>query len=336
MSIPARKPIAVRSSEAERVFAEDALAGLLDEPKHVPPKYFYDQRGSELFERITLLPEYYPTRAEIDILQMHAEAIAKLIPPDAAIVEFGAGFAAKTRILLAAAPQVAAYVPVDISGDFLADTARRLRGEFPQLRVMPVEADFTKPFLLPPTLGMRPRIGFFPGSTIGNFEPHEANTLLHHAAVMLGPASLFIVGADLAKSADVLNRAYNDSAGVTAAFNLNLLVRINRELGGTFDLANFRHRAFYNPERQRIEMHLVSLKRHKVSVCGRTIEFRRGETIHTENSYKYTVEQFRCRASGAGWESLTTWIDAEHRFSVHAMRSTVPVHRTRTLLAAGP
>jgi L-histidine N-alpha-methyltransferase len=280
-----------------------------------------DRRGSELFERITMLPEYYPTRIEIGILEAHAGAIAKLIPADAAVVEFGAGSAAKTRILLRAAPHVSAYVPVDISGEFLASGAARLRQHLPQLRVFPVEADFTKPFVLPAALGAGPRVGFFPGSTIGNFEPHEATTLLRHAAAMLGPGALFIVGVDLVKDPHVLNRAYNDSAGVTAAFNLNILLRINRELAGAFDPANFRHSAFYNQEQRRVEMHIVSLVRQKVRVCGRAIEFRRGETIHTENSYKYTVEQFRCHAVAAGWANLATWVDGENYFSVHALRA---------------
>jgi dimethylhistidine N-methyltransferase len=319
-----RKPRAPALGDAERAFAADVLAGLAADPKQLPPKYFYDRRGSELFERITTLPEYYPTRIEIGILEAHAGAIAKLIPADAAVVEFGAGSAAKTRIVLDAAPQVSAYVPVDISGEFLESGAARLRQHLPQLNVFPVEADFTKPFILPAALGARPRVGFFPGSTIGNFEPHEATALLRHAAAMLGPGALFIVGVDLVKDPDVLNRAYNDSEGVTAAFNLNLLLRINRELAGTFDPANFRHRAFYNQDQRRVEMHLVSLVRHKVRVCGKAFEFRRGETIHTENSYKYTVEQFRCHAVAAAWASLATWVDGENYFSVHALRAQGP------------
>jgi dimethylhistidine N-methyltransferase len=319
-----RKPQAPALGDAERAFAADVLAGLAADPKQLPPKYFYDRRGSELFERITTLPEYYPTRIEIGILEAHAGAIAKLIPADAAVVEFGAGSAAKTRILLHAAPQVSAYVPVDISGEFLESGVARLRQHLPQLNVFPVDADFTKPFILPAALGARPRVGFFPGSTIGNFEPHEATALLRHAAAMLGPGALFIVGVDLVKDPDVLNRAYNDSEGVTAAFNLNLLLRINRELAGTFDPASFRHRAFYNQDQRRVEMHLVSLVRHKVRVCGKAFEFRRGETIHTENSYKYTVEQFRCHAVAAGWASLATWVDGENYFSVHALRAQGP------------
>jgi dimethylhistidine N-methyltransferase len=324
MSVIVRKPQVVALSEAERAFAADVLEGLGAEPKQLPPKYFYDQRGSELFERITMLPEYYPSRTEIGILEAHAGAIAQLIPRDAAVIEFGAGAAAKTRILLGAAAQVSAYVPVDISGAFLAGTAARLRERLPHLTVIPLEADFTKPFVLPAALGARPRVGFFPGSTIGNFEPHEAQALLRHAAAMLGVGALFIIGADLVKDPDVLNRAYNDRDGVTAAFNLNLLIRINRELGGDFKPEKFRHRAFFNQEEGRVEMHLVSLARHKVRVHGKSFEFRRGETIHTENSYKYTVAQFRCRAHAAGWATLATWVDTANYFSVHALRAQGP------------
>jgi dimethylhistidine N-methyltransferase len=321
MSIVVRKPRALGLNDAGRAFYDDVVAGLLSEPKRLPPKYFYDQIGSELFQRITTLPEYYLTRTETGILEAHAGEIAKLVPADAAVVEFGAGSSAKTRILLRAAPQVSAYVPVDISGAFLAVETARLQQEMPDLRVLPVAADFTRPFVLPAELGARPRVGFFPGSTIGNFEPHEANTLLRHAAAMLGPGALFVVGVDLIKDPNMLVAAYNDKAGVTAAFNLNLLTRINHELGGEFDLALFRHRACYNQEQRRIEMHLVSLARHKVRACGKSFDFRRGETIHTENSYKYTIESFRSRARGAGWTNAATFVDAQNYFSVHALHA---------------
>jgi dimethylhistidine N-methyltransferase len=321
MNVYVRKPRIFDDAENNRSFATDVLTGLTTVPKSVPPKYFYDERGSELFEEITKLTEYYPTRTEISVLKTHADAIAALVPPDAAVIEFGAGSAAKTRIILDAAPQISAYVPVDISGDFLAGTAARLREDRPNLLVLPVEADFTQPFALPAALGTRPRVGFFPGSTIGNFEPHEANALLHHAAAILGPGALFIIGIDLVKDPEVLTLAYSDRAGVTAAFNLNLLTRINRELGGDFDPSKFCHRAFYNQDRRRIEMHLVSKSRQKVHVGGKTIEFRRGETIHTENSYKYTLEGFLSHASAAGWISAATWTDPRNFFAVLALRS---------------
>jgi dimethylhistidine N-methyltransferase len=291
------------------------------EPKRVPPKYFYDEVGSRLFQRITALPEYYLTRTETGILERHAGEIAKLIPSNAAMVEFGAGSSAKTRILLRAAPHLSAYVPVDISGDYLAAETALLQQEMPNLRVLPVAADFTRPFALPEALGNGPRVGFFPGSTIGNFEPHEANALLRHAATLLGPDALFVIGVDLVKDADVLAAAYNDEAGVTAAFNLNLLTRINRQLGGGFDLASFRHRACYNADQRRMEMHLVSLTRQKVRACGKSFDFRRGETIHTENSYKYTVDSFRSRALGAGWTHAAMFVDERNYFSVHALRT---------------
>jgi len=321
MSVVVRRPRALAIGDPGRAFLDDVVEGLLAEPKRLPPKYFYDQIGSELFERITALPEYYLTRTEIGILEARAGEIAKLIPANAAVVEFGAGSSVKTRILLRAAPHISAYVPVDISGAFLAAETARLQQEMPDLRVLPVEADITKPFMLPADLGDRPRIGFFPGSTIGNFEPHEANTLLRQAAAILGPGAMLVVGVDLVKDPDILTAAYNDRAGVTAAFNLNLLTRINHELGGEFDPATFRHRACYNSEQRRIEMHLVSLTRQKVRACGKSFDFRRGETIHTENSYKYTVASFRSRALGAGWTSAATFMDAQNYFLVHALRA---------------
>ncbi len=325
------KPRPRPASDATRTFAEDVMAGLMAEPKRLPPKYFYDQRGSRLFEEITQLPEYYPTRTETAILQAHAAEIAKLIPADAAVVEFGAGSVAKARILLGAAgSQVSAYVPVDISGEFLSNGAQRLREDMPKLQVLPVAADFTRPFELPAGVGAKPRVGFFPGSTIGNFEPHEAHAFLRHAAALLGRGALLIIGVDLVKDPAILNAAYNDAAGVTAAFNLNLLERINRELDGEFKLEKFCHRAFYNREKQRVEMHLVSLARQKVRVMGKLIDFRRGETIHTENSYKYTVELFRSHARSAGWTPAAFWLDEQNFFSVHALVAAAPVKAVRS------
>jgi len=336
MSIAIRKPLPLAPACTNSAFVRDVMAGLAADPKWLPPKYFYDQRGSQLFERITELPEYYLTRTEIGILQSHAVDIARLIPLNAAVIEFGAGSAEKTRILLRAAPQISVYVPVDISGEFLAATASRLVADLPALRVIPIEADFTKPFVAPAALGNRPRVGFFPGSTLGNFEPHEANILLRHAAAMLGEGALFIVGIDLVKATDVLAAAYNDAAGVTAAFNLNLLERINRELGGDFNLQNFRHRAFYHQELHRVEMHLVSLARQRVRVCGKAFEFRRGETIHTENSYKYTVELFRSYATCAGWESVATWRDERNDFAVLALKAQAAAEAgAKTAVAPG-
>jgi len=302
-------------------FEADVLEGLRSIPKHVPAKYFYDAAGSQLFERITELPEYYPTRCEISILRDRGADIAKLIPAGAALVEFGSGSSKKARILLSVAPKLAAYVPVDICGEMIEQEAAELRSDFPSLKVLPVTADICKPFELPEEAKQAAvRIGFFPGSTIGNFEPHEASGFLRNAANILGPGSSLIVGADLIKSADVLNAAYNDAQGVTAQFNLNLLTRINRELGGTFQLSTFEHHAFYNRERHRVEMHLASLKRQKVRVAGETIEFRAGETIHTENSYKYSVESLAALARGVGWLPLGAWTDTHKFFSIQALK----------------
>lgn len=300
-------------------FKADVVAGLGAGPKRLPAKYFYDGTGSRLFERITDLPEYYPTRTEIKILRDHGADIAKLIPPGAALVEFGSGSSKKARIMLAAAPALACYVPVDICGEMIEQEAIELRADFPNLKVLPVTADICFPFELPPEAkAASVRVGFFPGSTIGNFEPHEAASFLRNAAQILGPGSTLIVGADLIKASDVLNAAYNDKAGVTAAFNLNLLTRINRELRGTFNLDTFEHHAFYNRERNRIEMHLASLKRQKVKVAGECFDFRAGETIHTENSYKYSVESLGALARGVGWMPAGAWTDASKYFSIQA------------------
>jgi dimethylhistidine N-methyltransferase len=300
-------------------FADDVLDGLRATPKYLLPKYFYDGAGSLLFERITELPEYYPTRCEMQILREHARKIAKLVPAGAALVEFGSGSSKKARIMLRALPKLAAYVPVDICGEMIEQEALELRPDFPGLKVLPVTADITQAFDLPAPAKAAPvRVGFFPGSTIGNFEPHEAAAFLRNAARILGTGATLIVGADLIKPVEVLNAAYNDTAGVTAKFNRNLLVRINRELRGTFKLDTFEHHAFYNRERHRIEMHLASLKRQKVKVAGETIDFRAGETIHTENSYKYSVESLGALARGTGWQPVGVWTDERQYFSIQA------------------
>ena len=311
---------APRPIETVNSFAAEVIAGLTATPKHLPPKYFYDLAGSALFDRITRLPEYYPTRSELGLLSQHAPAMASLFPPGCALLEFGSGSSRKARILLRAAARVEAYVPVDISGDFLQQDAARLRRDFPHLAVYPVVADFTMMTEPPAETAAKPRAGFFPGSTIGNFEPHEAAGFLRRAGRILGAGSLFVVGVDLVKAPDILYRAYNDAEGVTAKFNLNLLARINRELGANFNLAAFAHHAFYNAERHRIEMHLASTKRQQVLIRDTTIEFRAGETIHTENSYKYSIDSFQALAHGGGWSPLAAWTDG--LFSVHVLRMT--------------
>jgi L-histidine Nalpha-methyltransferase len=320
MNVIARRLVRpVPQDDATGSFAADVTAGLSARPKTLLPKYFYDSLGSQLFEQITLLPEYYPTRTELKILSANARVLADLMPKDAALIEFGAGSAVKAKILLNAAPQIGAYVPVDISAEFLADEARRLERDIPRIDVLPVAADFTASFELPAAVRSRPRVGFFPGSTIGNFEPSQAVELLRQAARVLGPDALFIVGADRVKDERVLHAAYNDAAGVTAAFNLNLLVRINRELTGDFDLPAFRHFASYNQALARIEMHLESTCRQVAHVRNVAFSFAAGETIHTESSHKFTVDSFTALASKAGWAVSRVLSDEKEYFSVYVL-----------------
>jgi dimethylhistidine N-methyltransferase len=304
--------------EQTTAFARDAIDDLSQRPKRLSPKYFYDATGSELFEAITQLPEYYPTRTELSILRDRGNDISGIIPEGAALVEFGAGATTKVRLLLENCA-ISAYVPVDISGDFLQGQADALRQDFPGLDVHPVAADFTAPFVLPEAIASLPKVGFFPGSTLGNFEPHEARAFLCSARRILGEGAQMIIGVDLEKDERVLYDAYNDAAGVTARFNLNVLVRINRELGGNFDLSAFTHRAIYNRDRHRIEMHLISKKPQTVRMLGTSFAFRAGEIIHTESSYKYSVERFTALARGSGWTARESWTDAAGMFSVHAL-----------------
>ena len=307
-----------RFDEQTTAFAGDVIDGLSQHPKRLPPKYFYDATGSELFEQITLLPEYYPTRTELSILRDRAGAISAEIPDGAALVEFGAGATTKVRLLLNEC-KFSAYVPVDISGDFLKAQADALRRDFPALDVYPVAADFTAPFAVPDPVKAMPKVGFFPGSTLGYFEPHEACSFMRSAREILHEGAQMVIGVDLEKDERVLYHAYNDSAGVTARFNLNVLVRINRELGGNFDLSAFMHRAIYNRERHRIEMHLISKKTQTVRVLGRSFSFRAGESIHTESSYKYSLDRFTALARGSGWSPRSSWTDGDGMFSVHAL-----------------
>jgi dimethylhistidine N-methyltransferase len=307
-----------RFDEQTSAFASEAIDGLSQHPKRLSPKYFYDATGSELFEQITVLPEYYPTRTELGILRDRASEISAIIPKGAALVEFGAGATTKVRLLLNECG-FGAYVPVDISGDFLNAQADALRKDFPGLDVYPVAADFTAPFALPDAVKAMPKVGFFPGSTLGNFEPHEACAFLRSAREILGQGAQMVIGVDLEKDERVLYHAYNDATGVTARFNLNVLVRINHELGGNFDLSGFTHRAIYNRERHRIEMHLISKKAQTVRVLGRSFSFRAGESIHTESSYKYSLERFTALARGSGWTPLESWTDTESMFSVHVL-----------------
>lgn len=297
-------------------FGRDLLAGLAAKPRSISPKYFYDAEGSRLFDRICELPEYYPTRTELAILQRSAGEMAALAGPRAEIVEFGAGSLRKVRLLLQAFDAPARYLPIDISGEHLRDAAAILRREFAGLDVQPVVADYTQPLTLPAATAAGRRIGFFPGSTIGNFTPEEALHFLQGAAGMLRGGAL-ILGADLVKDPQLLHAAYNDAEGVTAAFNLNLLVRANRELGANFQPGRFAHYAFYNAPAQRIEMHLVSRERQVVSLLGERFGVDEGETLHTENSYKFTVEGLRTLATQAGFRPGPVWTDPDRLFSVH-------------------
>jgi dimethylhistidine N-methyltransferase len=310
-----------RFDEQTTAFAGDVIDNLSQHPKRLSPKYFYDATGSELFEQITLLPEYYPTRTELGILRDRASEIAAIIPEGAALVEFGAGATTKVRLLLEQCA-FGAYVPVDISGDFLKAQADALRKDFPALSVYPVAADFTAPFALPDAVKAMPKVGFFPGSTLGNFEPHEACAFLRSAREILGEGARMVIGVDLEKDERVLYDAYNDAAGVTARFNLNVMVRINRELGGNFDTNAFMHRAIYNRDRHRIEMHLIAKKAQTVRVLGRSFSFRAGETIHTESSYKYSLDRFKALAQGSGWTPRESWTDPAGMFSVHALAAS--------------
>ena len=308
--------------EAAGDFEADVLAGLARPQKSLPPKYFYDAEGSRLFEAITELAEYYPTRTEIALLRQAADEIAAQIPNGAALVEFGSGASIKTRILLDAAHQTAVYAPIDISGSALEAAAQAIRADYPDLTVAPLQEDFTRALDLPAEARGRPVVGFFPGSTIGNFTPDEATSFLAGARRLLGEGALFLVGIDLKKDRATLEAAYDDTLGVTAAFNRNLLARMNRELGGDFELDAFAHRAVWNEADGRVEMHLVSLEEQAVTVAGRSFRFAAGETLHTENSYKFTVEGFAELAATAGWRLERWWASAHPAFAVTALRAS--------------
>ncbi len=300
-------------------FRRDVLSGLQKAQKTLPCKYLYDAHGSSLFDRITRLDAYYPTRAEKSILENYGGEMAALIGPQARIVEYGSGTSEKTQLLLDKLEAPAAYVPIDISREHLLAAAARIQQRYPDVHVAPVVADYTADFSLPTTPG-RQTVVFFPGSTIGNFEPEEAQVFLAEMARVAGPGGGLLIGVDLRKPVQTLERAYDDEEGVTALFNLNLLTRINRELGGTFDLSRFSHRAPWNDALGRVEMHLVSLEEQEVEVAGHKIAFGAGEYIHTECSYKYTPEGFAALAAQAGFDRVALWKDDERLFSVQYLR----------------
>jgi L-histidine Nalpha-methyltransferase len=300
-------------------FAEALIAGLSARQKSIPCRFFYDAEGSALFERITELPEYYPTRTEAQILAAHASDMAALAEPGTVLIEFGSGSSTKTELLLAAMRDLRAYVPIDISGAALRDAKARIEARFPNIGVMPVLADFSRPLNLPPEIAARPKLGFFPGSTIGNLTEGEAAKLLANMRGILGDGARLIIGADLKKDVRRLIAAYDDAAGVTAAFNLNLLHRANRELGADFDVSRFAHLATYDVRHGRIDMHLVSRVEQCVGVLGERFRFAAGEKIHTEHSHKYDVEGFEALARRSGWRPQTVWTDPERLFSVHVL-----------------
>lgn len=305
----------------EESFRDAVLRGLARSRKAIPCKFFYDERGSELFEQICRLPEYYPTRTEIAILEENADEIAAQMGANARIIEFGSGASHKSRILLQALDRPAAYVPVDISREHLREAAASLAEDFPEVPVIAVCADYTRPFTLPALAGPAgKRVGFFPGSTIGNFKPDEAARFLANCAHILGHGGEMLIGVDLKKDTAILDAAYNDRTGVTALFNLNLFERINRELDGNLDLDFFEHFAFYNDHEGRVEIYIRSLADQEATIAGRNFDFAAGELIHTEYSYKYAVDEFRELAARAGFRPVETWTDPADLFSVHYFR----------------
>lgn len=301
-------------------FAAAVLAGFARRPRSLPCRFFYDAVGCALFEEITALPEYYPTRVETELLIAHGAEIARLADGERVLVEFGSGSSRKTSLLIQALGGVPAYVPIDIAAASLSEAAEWLKEQHANLVIAPLIADFTRAVALPPLARQGVKLGFFSGSTIGNLTHEEAAAFLAHAARLLGKGALFLIGVDLRKSPAILLPAYNDARGVTARFNLNLLARINRELGGTFDLARFAHEAVWDEEAGRIEIYLTSLAAQRVRACGRDFNFAKGERIHTENSHKYAVDEFQALAARAGWTPVKAWTDRDRLFSLHLLR----------------
>lgn len=296
---------------------DEVLEGLQHPVKQLPPKLFYDERGSQLFDQITELDEYYVTRTELNIMQDYIDDIVSLIGVGCLLIEYGSGSSVKTRLLLSHLSDMSGYIPIDISREHLQRSAEAVAEAYPNLEVLPVCADYSKSFDLPlPTKPVNRRVVYFPGSTIGNFHPREAEAFLTQMRGVCGPDGGVLIGVDLKKPTDMLNRAYNDNAGITAQFNLNLLRRLNRELGTNFTLERFFHDAFYNKEQSRIEMHLVSKEDQTVQLDGRAIHFNAGECIWTESSYKYSLDEFAQLAERAGLHVHTVWTDDRQLFSV--------------------
>ena len=305
----------IKETGENAALLQAARQGLAAQPKSLEPKWFYDEIGSALFEEITELAEYYPTRTELAILAQNADKLARYLPGDGALVELGSGASRKTRTLIEAAPDLAAYLPIDISGEFLHSVARDLQQLYPALEIVPVVADFTRPLSLPAPYRKMRKAGFFPGSTIGNFLPAQATDLLQQVREW-PQLEHFIIGIDLVKDTETLIAAYDDEKGVTAAFNRNILRRMNRELGANFNLSSFAHEARWNSAYSRIEMHLVSLHDQTVTIAGERYAFHAGETIHTENSHKYTKDSFAKLAAGADWRIAEFITDPRNLFAV--------------------
>jgi len=302
-------------SNADPAFLSDVLEGVSQRKKAIPARWFYDHRGSRLFEEITQLSEYYPTRTESALLAAHCDEVGLIAGKGRAVVEFGSGSSLKTpRLLACASPS--AYVPIDISGEFLRESAAALQESFPELPIVPVEANFMHPVPLPGSVSALPKLGFFPGSTIGNLVPRSGVNLLRDMIETMGVGSMLLIGMDQVKDTEILIRAYDDAAGVTAAFNLNLLERINRELGADIPVQWFKHRAVWNDTWSRIEMHLVATRDLSFMIAGRHFEMHADETIHTENSHKYTPRSGRQLLAAGGWTPLREWSDADQMFSL--------------------
>jgi dimethylhistidine N-methyltransferase len=311
------KTSAVAANTVNQEFLRDVLMGLSQRQKRIPCKYFYDRQGSQLFDAICELPEYYVTRTELAIMRDHAAEMAVALGQRAMLIEFGSGSSTKSQLLLSELQIPAAYVPIDISGQHLEFTASRLRRKFPRIEILPVCADFTQAFRLPHSkIPMTHRAVYFPGSTIGNFEPHAAAQLLANIVKICGPQGGLLIGIDLQKDINVLEAAYNDRQGVTQRFNLNVLRRANRELAADFELQNFTHRARYDKTHHRMDLRLVSRCEQTVHVDGTAFDFAKGETIHTEYSHKYTVEGFAKIAAEQGLALRKTWTDAQNFFAV--------------------
>ena len=301
---------------APATMQEEVLQGLASRPRRIAPKFFYDERGSRLFDAICALPEYYPTRTEMGILESCADDVARMAGPDSSLIELGSGASKKIRLLLEAI-RPRRYLGIDISREFLRQSVEHLAHDYPWIEVHAACADFMQDFELPGGAGEGKKLAFFPGSTIGNFEPHDALAFLQRVRRLVQPDGALLIGVDLKKNPQLLHAAYNDSAGITAQFNLNLLLRLRDELGAELDPQGFRHRAFYNTARGRIEMHLVSRRAQDIRLLGRRFHFEPEESIHTENSYKYTLEEFHALARSAGLRPRQVWLDSARLFSVH-------------------